>query len=105
MKLLFPRYTNRVHIVALSQWAEWGGAFCQRSVKASGKTLINKLWLLYSRYCSLEVVHVCSLVHKHRKLNTNSHWLLLALLHETRADIYIAYFTSEYVQRVCRYAH
>lgn len=61
--LLFQRFTNRVCIVALGQRAEWGRAFCQRSVKTRGKTLINKLWVLYSRNCSLEVVHVCFLVH------------------------------------------
>jgi len=62
-KLLFPCFTNRVNIVAAGQSAEWGGAFCQCSVKTSGKTPINKLWFLYSRNCSLEVVHVCSLFH------------------------------------------
>jgi hypothetical protein len=62
-KLLFPRFTSMVNIVAVGQRAERGGAFCQRSVKTSGKTLINKSWLLYSRHCSLEVVHVRSLVH------------------------------------------
>ena len=62
-KMLFPRFANRVNIVTLSQRAEWGGSFYQRSVKTSGETLINKLWLLYCRHCGLEVLQYCSLVH------------------------------------------
>jgi hypothetical protein len=61
--LLFQHFTSRVYIVAPGQRAEWGGAFCQRSMKTRGKTLINKLWVLHRRHCSLEVVHIRFLVH------------------------------------------